>query len=213
MNQAMQRIGVLGGTFDPVHYGHLAIAEEVRYALDLTSVYMVPVVRQPLKPERSRAGPQQRLEMVRLACASNAAFVPSDIDLQREPPSFTVDTLAALRRVVGSDAQVWFILGGDSLTTFPQWYAPQQIIALAQLAIVQRPGYHINMTTLEAHVPGLAARSTLIPGPMLDISSSNLRQRIASGQTVRYQMPDAVINYIQTQNLYTSDQSYQQYEI
>lgn len=201
----MQRIGILGGTFDPIHYGHLAIAEEVRWALDLTSVYMVPAVQQPLKSERSRVAPQQRLEMVRLACANNAAFIPSDIDLQREPPSFTVDTLAALRQVLGSTVEVWFILGGDSLTTFPQWYAPQQIIALAQLAIVQRPGYHINMTTLEAHVPGLSARSMLIPGPMLDISSSDLRQRIVRGQTVRYQIPDAVISYIQTQHLYTSD--------
>jgi nicotinate-nucleotide adenylyltransferase len=202
----MQRIGVLGGTFDPIHYGHLAIAEEVRWALALTSVYVVPAVQQPLKSQRSVAAPQQRLEMVRLACASNPALIPSEVDLQRDPPSFTVDTLAALHDMLGSDMALWFILGGDSLQTFPRWYAPRRILDLARLAIVQRPGTTVNIAEVEAQVPGLAARSDVVTGPMLDIASSSLRQRLASGQPVRYRLPDSVLHYIQSQQLYSHDQ-------
>lgn len=202
----MQRIGVLGGTFDPIHYGHLAIAEEVRWALALTSIYIIPAIQQPLKPQGSLANPQQRLEMVRLACASNPALIPSDIDLRRAPPSFTVDTLATLHALLGSDVALWFILGGDSLQTFPRWYAPHRIIGLARLAIVQRPGTAVNIAEVDAQVPGLAARSDLVTGPLLDIASSSLRQRLASGQPVRYLLPDSVLHYIQSQYLYSNNQ-------
>jgi nicotinate-nucleotide adenylyltransferase len=205
------RIGVLGGTFDPIHYGHLAIAEAVREALVLHRVFIVPATQQPLKTQQSRATAQQRLEMVRLACASNPAFTPSDIELRRAPPSYTSETLHALQaaetEVVEGNPAWWFILGGDALATFPRWHDPQAILARARLVVVQRPGSTLDMEHLEHQVPGLAARTDMIPFPLLTIASTALRERLAAGQTVRYLLPDAVINYIQTHRLYLPDQS------
>ncbi len=198
----MLRIGILGGTFDPIHYGHLAIAEEVRWSLDLHQIYLVPAAQQPFKQGNHSAHPEQRLEMVRLACASNPHFLPSDIELRRGPPSFTVDTLTEFRAMLGDTALIWFVLGGDALKDFPRWYRASQIIQLAQLAVVTRPGFTADLAALDAALPGLAARTQFIEGPRLDIASSTLRQRIAQGQPVRYQLPDAVLDYIETQRLY-----------
>lgn len=198
----MQRVGILGGTFDPIHYGHLAIAEEVRWALDLTRVYIVPAAQQPLKRAGHAASPQQRLDMVRLACAGNAAFIPSDSEFRRTPPSFTVDTLEDFRRMLDAATDLWFILGSDALVALPQWHNVRRIIALAQLAVVERPGTTLDLAALEAALPGLTKRVRTIVGPHLDISSSVLRQRIAAGQPVRYQLPDVVLDYISDQRLY-----------
>lgn len=197
----MQRIGILGGTFDPIHYGHLVIAEEARWGLHLDRVYFVPAAEQPFKSGHHCASAQQRLEMVRLACHGNPAFIPSDVELQRQPPSFTVDTLRTFHSMVAS-AQLWFILGGDALNSLPQWRAAHEIIRLARLAAVGRPGVAPDLSRLDAALPGLASRTDPLIGPLLDISSTALRQRIAAGQPVRYQMPDAVLEYIVAQQLY-----------
>ena len=204
----MQRIGILGGTFDPVHYGHLVIAEEARWFLNLVRVYLVPAAQQPLKRDGHTASPQQRLKMVQLACVANPAFVPSDIELQRSPPSFTVDTLTEFLTRLGSETELWFILGGDALVDLPRWHNASQIVNLAHLAAVMRPGTSVDLTSLDAVLPGLAARVVLIEGSHLNISSSALRARIAAGQPVRYQLPDSVLDYIVNQQLYqTSGQS------
>ncbi len=198
----MQRIGILGGTFDPIHYGHLVIAEEVRWALGLQQVYIVPAAQQPFKRNQHRANPQQRLEMARRACNSNPALVPADIELQRALPSYTVDTLREFRKRLGDSAAIWFIIGGDALESLPDWHAAEEIIALARLAAVDRPDSASDLARLDTALPGLASATDPIVVPQLDISSTALRQRIADGQPIRYQVPDVVLDYITEQRLY-----------
>lgn len=199
---SIQRIGILGGTFDPIHYGHLAIAEEARWALALERVYLVPAARQPLKPDAHEAGPVQRLEMVRLACLGNPHLLPSDLELQRDPPSYTVDTLDAFRAQLGAPCELFFILGGDALRDLPRWHKAAQILHLARLAVVTRPGIAVDLPALEQALPGITARTTLIEGPNLDISSTMLRRRLAAGRPVRYQVPDVVLEYMTALGLY-----------
>jgi nicotinate-nucleotide adenylyltransferase len=198
----MQRIGIIGGTFDPIHYGHLAIAEEARWALDLTQVYFVPAAKQPLKAHNPVATSQQRLEMVHRACANHVAFVPSEIELRRKPPSFTIDTLLEMHQTFGAQTELWFILGGDALNEITQWAAVAQIVALAHLAAVIRPSFKVDLALLETKIPGLTARTKLLDGPSLVISSHDLRERLANNRPVRYQIPDLVLDYIVNQQIY-----------
>lgn len=198
-----QRIGIYGGTFDPIHIGHLAIAEEAGHALDLAEVLFVPAARQPLKGEAQGASAAQRLVMTRLACVGNPRFRVSDIELRRPPPSYTIDTLLALRAEVGPAASLVFILGADAARDLPRWHRAAEIMGLARLAIVGRPGVELSMERLEAALPGVAARCDLIDGPRLEVSSSDLRERLASGRPARYQIPDPVLAYIAEQRLYT----------
>jgi nicotinate-nucleotide adenylyltransferase len=207
----MRRFGVLGGTFDPIHNGHLAIAEEARWALCLERVYMVPAAQQPLKQARHMASPRQRLDMLRLACMRNPGLIPCDLELRRGAPSYTVDTLRELRILIASEEdspaqdneiELWFILGGDALLSLPRWHAAQQIIELARLAVVKRPGISLNLATLDEALPGLYACTDVVEGPGLDIASTDLRQRIARGQPVRYQLPESVLDYVIEQQLY-----------
>jgi nicotinate-nucleotide adenylyltransferase len=197
-----QRIGIYGGTFDPIHIGHLAIAEEARYALGLDQVIFVPASRQPLKDDLQGASPAQRLAMVRLACGGNPHFAVSDIDLRRPPPSYTVDTLATMRAEAGPSADLVFILGADAARDLPRWHRAADILRIASLAIIARPGVSLAVADLERSLPGVSDRCTLIDGPRLDVSSSELRARLASGRPTRYQIPDPVLAYIVEHGLY-----------
>jgi nicotinate-nucleotide adenylyltransferase len=197
-----QRIGIYGGSFDPIHIGHLAIAEEAGHALHLREVLFVPASRQPLKGGAQGASAPQRLEMARLACAGNPRFRVSDIELRRPPPSYTVDTLAALRAEAGPGAELIFILGADAARDLPRWHRAAEILGLARLAIVGRPGVELRVERLEADLPGIAERCDLIDGPRLEVSSSDLRARLASGRPARYQIPDPVLAYIDAHRLY-----------
>jgi nicotinate-nucleotide adenylyltransferase len=194
------RIGILGGTFDPIHYGHLAIAEEARAALDLDRVMFIPAARQPLKPAGHGATPSQRLDMVRLACGSNAAFEVSTIELDRSGPSYTVATLETLHAAGLGD--LYFILGADALADLPRWYAAPRVIQLSWVVAVGRPGAPTDSSIVERALPQLAHRLTLLEGPQLDISSTTLRRRIAMGRPIRYQTPDLVVDDIATHKLY-----------
>jgi nicotinate-nucleotide adenylyltransferase len=202
MSDGSDRIGVLGGTFDPIHHGHLALAAEARHHLGLSKVLFVVAAQQPLKVAGHAASAEQRLAMVELACADEPAFVPSDIELRRPPPSYTADTLHELRASLPSRAALWFIMGADSLADLPRWRRSAEIIALARLAAAQRPGIALDPAALDARLPGIAARLDLFEGPRLDIASSDLRARRAAGLPLRYQMPDAVIAYIEAHGLY-----------
>lgn len=198
----IERVGIYGGTFDPVHVGHLAIAEEARWICRLDRVVLVPVGHQPLKPEPHAATGAQRLRMLELACASNAAFVPSDIELRRPPPSYSIDTLEVLQAQFGSAVVIYFILGADALIDLPRWHRVADLVALVQLAVVARPGYTVDLDGLETHVPGIRERITWINGPQLAIASTDLRRRCAAGQPIRYQVPDPVYAYIEEHGLY-----------
>jgi nicotinate-nucleotide adenylyltransferase len=199
---AQARVGVYGGTFDPIHIGHLAIAEDARHSLGLSQVLFIPAARQPLKDEAQGATPAQRLDMVRLACASNPYFVASDLELRRPPPSYTVDTLATLRAEAGSAIELVFILGADAARDMSRWHRAAEIPRLALLAVIGRPGYSLSLQDLEADMPGVSARCTMVDGPRLEVSSSDLRSRLASGRPVRYQIPDPVLDYIAEHGLY-----------
>jgi nicotinate-nucleotide adenylyltransferase len=196
-----ERIGVFGGTFDPIHFGHLAIAEEARVALGLTQVIFVPAARQPLKGLAPQAA-DHRLAMVRLACADHPAFSVDDLELRRPPPSYTSDTLISLHERLGPAAELWFILGADAARDLPRWRHVEAIARLARLAIVGRPGHQLDLATLQLVLPALADRIVLLEGPQLAISSSDLRHRLASGQPVRYQLPEPVRSFILSHQLY-----------
>ena len=194
------QIGILGGTFDPIHYGHLAIAEEARAMLRLDRVLFIPAAQQPLKQGGHVATPAQRLAMAQLACAGNAGFEVSPIEVERRGPSYTVDTLDALRDA--GLGELHFILGADALAEIGRWHAAEQIVELARIVAVARPGFALDAAALARDLPRLPARLTLLEGPRLDISSRELRRRVAEGRPIRYQTPDAVVEYIGANGLY-----------
>jgi nicotinate-nucleotide adenylyltransferase len=201
----VEAVGIYGGTFDPIHYGHLAIAEEVRWALGLAHLFVVPAAQQPLKSAVQGAGPQQRLTMVRLACADNPTMTVSDMEIERPPPSYTVDTLRAFRSILGPQVTLFFVLGADALEHLGQWREKEALLDLARLAVVQRPGTTLDLAGLEQDVPGISRHVTLIDGPKLDISGTEIRRRLAANMPVRYQIPEAVHEYIALHGLYRKD--------
>jgi nicotinate-nucleotide adenylyltransferase len=194
------RTGILGGTFDPIHYGHLAIAEEARLALGLDRVLFIPAAQQPLKHGAHIGTPEQRFEMTRLACASNPAFEVSRIEIDRPGPSFTLTTLEALQH--DRLGELHFILGADALADLPRWRGAAHIVELARIVAVGRPGSAPDLARLGQTLPMLRERMTLLAGPALDISSSALRRRVLAGLPIRYQTPDSVLAYISEQRLY-----------
>lgn len=200
-----QAIGVLGGTFDPVHWGHLAIGESAREALGLSHVLFVPAARPPHKPGREISPGADRLAMLEAAVADNAAFGVSRIELDRRGPSYTVDTLAELAS--GPQAvPLWFILSAEALAGLPGWHEPARILDLACLAVVPRAGRPvIGPSWMEAQFPGRGDRVRWIDGPAIDVSASDIRARAAEGRSIRYLVPPAVEAYIAHHGLYRTE--------
>jgi nicotinate-nucleotide adenylyltransferase len=197
------RLGILGGTFDPVHYGHLLIAETCREQLQLDQVRFVPALQSPLKTEEPRADGHARADMIQLAIAGCPAFVVDRRELRRSPPSWTVDTLRSLRADF-PDAELVLLLGADSLQDLPRWREPEEILRLARIAACNRPGLpelsDRNIRTLiGSH---LAAGITPVQIPGTDISSTELRQRIRSGRSIRFLTPRAVEAFLTEHRLY-----------
>jgi nicotinate-nucleotide adenylyltransferase len=201
-----RRVGLLGGTFDPIHYGHLVIAEEVRTVLHLAEMVFVPAGHPPHKPGRTVTEAQHRLAMLELAIASNPHFTISLVDLERPGPSYTVETLQLLRQQWGAQTAIYFVIGGDSLEDLLTWYDPAGILKqLTALVAVQRPGYEEAAgyrDTLEARLPGIKQRLIIVQAPQLDISATDLRRRVAEGRPIKYQTPEAVERYIIEYGLY-----------
>jgi len=197
---------VIGGTFDPIHYGHLVIAEEVYAALDLAEMVFVPAGQPPHKPGRVVTAAQHRLAMLELAIASNPHFTISYIDLERKGPSYTVETLRLLRKQWGAQTAIYFVIGWDSLEELLSWYDPADVLEqLTHLVAVHRPG-HTEVPgyreQLEKHLPGIGQRLITVPAPQLDISATDLRLRVAEGRPIKYQVPEAVEQYIVQHELY-----------
>lgn len=197
------RVGVFGGTFDPPHIGHLAAAEEARVRLDLERVVFVPAGVPPHKLDGSVTSSTHRVEMITRAVASNPHFCVSLVDVERPGPSYTVRLLRALRDLWEPDTTIYFIMGVDSLVDLPNWQAPEQLVKLCRLAVVERPGYHADMEALAQIIPGLERKVDRVPMPLLDISSTELRNRVRSGQTIRYYVPPEVEAYVQAYALYS----------
>ena len=194
-------VGIFGGTFDPIHHGHLAIAEEAREALGLERVWFVPASLPPHKPGRPVTPAADRLAMLRAAVAGNPVFDVSEVELLRGGPSYTVDTLAELRAAGVVDP--WFILSAEALAGFPAWREPDRILELCRLAVVPRAGTEpLDAAWVEAAFPGRGDRVRFLSGPLLPISGSVVRRRVAAGRSIRYLVPDPVARYIADHALY-----------
>jgi nicotinate-nucleotide adenylyltransferase len=196
VESASRRIGIMGGTFDPIHHGHLVAASEVagRYALD--EVVFVPT-GQPWQKHDERVSPaEDRYLMTVIATASNPRFTVSRVDIDRGGPTYTIDTLRDLRKQYGDAAELYFITGADALEKILSWKDVDEMFALAHFVGVTRPGFELS----DKHLP--ADTVTLVTVPAMTISSTDCRARVAAGQPVWYLVPDGVVQYIAKRRLY-----------
>ena len=195
------RIGVFGGAFDPVHLGHLILAEQCREQGRLDEVLFVPTARPPHKP-RPGARFDQRVEMLALALAGNAAFRIDEIEKDRDGPSYTADTVAELgRRRPGDD--FWLLVGGDVIRDLHLWYAPRRLMESAGLLVMARPGSPApDAEELRGRLAFPDLRMTVVEAPAIDIASHDLRRRAAEGRSLRYLLPRAVECYVRDKRLY-----------
>lgn len=207
-------VGVFGGTFDPVHFGHLRLAEELGEQLSMAQVRLIPARVPPHRADPSVSA-QDRLSMVRLAAAGNARFVVDDREIRREGPSFTVDTLTALRTELGPDRPLYLMLGADAFVALMTWSRWQQVFDLAHVVVATRPGYPLALQELPeplgtitrerfSKVPGGSAAGDVLTRDIaaLDISASAIRHALTQGRSVRYLIPDSVLDYIREHRLY-----------
>jgi nicotinate-nucleotide adenylyltransferase len=190
------RLGVMGGTFDPIHHGHLVAASEVGHAFDLDEVVFVPTGQPWQKDGRKVAPAEDRYLMTVIATASNPRFSVSRVDIDRPGPTFTIDTLRELRSLRGEDAEFFFITGADALSQMMSWQDAADLFKLAHFVGVTRPGHRLSSAGLPSD------QVSLIEIPALSISSTECRQRVAAGEPVWYLVPDGVVQYIAKRGLY-----------
>lgn len=196
--------GIMGGTFDPIHVGHLAVAEEAREALGLDRVLFVPAGEPPHKPAGSVTPVEHRVAMVQAAILDNPSFELSTIEVDRPGPSFTVDTVEALARA-HPGAALHVILSAETFAELPTWHEPERLFAAARVAVVPREGYPApDPAWLAAAFPGREDRVDYLEGPRLGLSSTAIRGRVAAGRSIRYLVPDLVGAYIAGKHLYRS---------
>ena len=198
------RVGIFGGTFDPIHIGHLLVAEQGREQGRLDAVWFVPAAHPPHKDEPTLTRFEQRVEMLALALAGNAAFRIDELEKERPGPSYTVDTLAELRRRHPGH-EFLLLIGSDTLYDLPNWYQPLRVLELAGLLVVTRPGSIVltaEQLRTRLHAPEAVPRLQVIETPQIDIASHDLRRRAADGRSLRYFLPRAVECYINDKKLY-----------
>ena len=202
-------VGILGGTFDPIHIGHLIVAEEARVKLHFDDVLFIPAGQPWLKPDRNITPAVHRVEMVRRAIAGNSHFRLSTLEVERPGPSYTVDTLAELQKQLGSQASLFFILGRDTLVELPLWKEPKRMVQMCRLVVAPRlvlseaeePSSEA-LQDLETAIPGLLGEIIQLDMPLIGISSSDIRQRIGRGLSIRYLVPTGIAEYISEHKLY-----------
>lgn len=193
----------MGGTFDPIHLGHLAAAEAARLALGLERVYFMPAARSPVKGQEPVASPRDRYQMTLLATYDHPAFFADSLELDRPAPSYTIDTLREIRLRLGQEVTLYFILGGDAALSLPTWREAESLLRTATFVVVTRPGYDLSaLEGVRSRLGILGQRLVDLEGPRLDISSRDIRQRVAAGLSWRYLVPPAVAAYIEKQGLY-----------
>jgi len=196
-----RRLGLYGGTFDPIHAGHLIIASEIQAVLGLDEVVFVPAGVPPHKDAAHVTPATDRLAMLQLAVADNAAFTADTLELERVGWSFTVDTVAIFREREPS-TELWFIMGGDSLADLPTWRDPGEIVSLARLAVAARPGWDVDLEAVNRQVPESNGRIDVVPTPLIGIASHEIRDRVRDGRPFRYLVPETVCDYIVSHRLY-----------
>jgi nicotinate-nucleotide adenylyltransferase len=199
------RVGIFGGTFDPVHMGHLLLAEQCREQGRLDEVWFVPAAHPPHKEGAELTRFEQRVEMLALAIAGNPAFRIEELEKERPGPSYTADTLAELRRRHPAH-QFWLLIGSDALLDLPHWYQPLRVLEQAGLLVMARPGSVVltaEQLRERLHLPErMPLHLQRIEMPQIDISSRDLRRRAAAGRSLRYFLPRAVECYIHEKRLY-----------
>jgi nicotinate-nucleotide adenylyltransferase len=199
-------LGVFGGTFDPIHVAHLAVAEVARDVLGLERVLFIPAGEPPHKLDRPISPAADRLAMVELAIADNPAFAASRMEIERPGPSYTVDTLVALAAeasAAGRPPRLALIISVEAFRELPTWHQPERVLELATLVVAPRDGYpDAEAGFLERHFPGSAARAVFLDGPRMRLSASELRHWARTGRSLRYLVPDAVYGYIGDHALY-----------
>jgi nicotinate-nucleotide adenylyltransferase len=213
MSHSQHLIGILGGTFDPIHFGHLRTALELQQALDLTEVRLIPCY-QPVHRKLPVASPEQRLDMVRRAIEGQPTLQVDACEIQRKGPSYTIDTLNVLKSKY-PQATLCLIMGIDALLNLPSWHRWEEILQLAHLVVAHRPQYQLPKTGIVAellkkclkHATALnqASQGNIILHPVtaLEISATDIRKQIAKGRNPRYLLPDSVYEYIQEQGVYS----------
>lgn len=199
------RIGIFGGTFDPVHTGHLILAEQAREQARLDAVWFVPAPRPPHKDEDALSRFETRVEMLALATAGNPSFRVDEVEKERDGPSFTVDTVAELRRRHPGD-EFHLLVGSDTLKDVPLWHEPIRLLQQAGLVVMARPGHAVlsanELRTRLSMPEAVPLRLEVVEAPLIDISSRDLRRRAAAGRSLRYFLPRAVEAYIHDKQLY-----------
>jgi len=194
-----RRIGIMGGTFDPIHHGHLVVAEEARWQFQLDQVLFIPT-GQPWQKPVGVSPAEDRYLMTVIATTSNPAFAVSRIEVDNPGPTYTVDTLHRLRAELPDGTRLLFIGGTDVVQQLPTWKEPEQVLALAELVVATRPEFDFD--GLVQTLPGAAGRVHRMEIPALDISSHDLRARVARGAPIEYLVPEGVARYIQKRELY-----------
>jgi nicotinate-nucleotide adenylyltransferase len=198
-----ERVGLFGGTFDPPHIGHLILASEAKFQLQLNRVLWTVTPDPPHKQDQPITPLEHRLSMVKLAIQDNPAFELSRVELDRPGPHYTADTIKLLAEQ-NPGAQIVPIIGGDSLNDLPTWHKPQEIIYRAHwVGVMRRPGEETNLQELEHELPGITSKLHYVEAPLLEIASREIRMRAATGKPFRYYLPLPVYEYIQEHHLYT----------
>jgi len=201
MPDTLRRLGIMGGTFDPIHYGHLRIAELAREAFDLEQIVFVPNGRPAHKDSAAVSNARARLEMTELAVASNPYFACSRIEIDRAGPSYAIDTVRGFRRLYPALEALYWITGADTIREIPTWHLAAQLVQECEFIAVTRPGFD------EARLYGSEARAvpgyvSFLAAPGLEISSTRLREDVRAGRSIKYLVPEAVEEYIRHQGLY-----------
>ena len=191
-----RRLGVMGGTFDPIHHGHLVAASEVGHFFELDEVIFVPTGQPWQKDDRNVSPPEDRYLMTVIATASNPRFSVSRVDIDRPGETYTIDTLRDLRALRGPEAEFFFITGADALAKMISWRDADELFSMAHFVGCTRPGHHLSMSDLPN------GRVSLVEIPALAISSTECRQRVRGGHPIWYLVPDGIVQYISKRQLY-----------
>ncbi|MDP2727988.1 MAG: nicotinate-nucleotide adenylyltransferase [Dehalococcoidia bacterium] len=198
-----KKVGLFGGTFDPIHLGHLIAAENVRVHLGLEEVLFIPARQSPLKQDSLSAPVEDRLAMVEMAVASNPHFVVSLVEIERGSPSYTIETVQYLMQEAGPDTSLYFLVGLDQVASLSSWKDPGPLTEICHLVFMSRPGWSApDYDVLERYIPSAGERATLVQVPAIGISSTEIRRRVSRGLSIKYLVPEAVEEYILSRGLY-----------
>ncbi|MCR5757520.1 MAG: nicotinate-nucleotide adenylyltransferase [Selenomonas sp.] len=198
-----KRIGLMGGTFDPIHLAHLHIAEEAREAFQLDKVLFIPAAQPPHKQGRRIASAQQRIKMVEMAIAGNPHFALDLLEMERQGPSYSWLTVQEMQRRQGKDVELYFITGSDSINDLPNWNRPRELVGACQFIGTTRPEVPFaEEMLLDFFGAELCSHIHELPVPLMEISSTLIRERVAQGRSIRYLVPECVADYIKEEGLY-----------